>query len=362
MGKTLVTGGNGFIGSAVVRLLAERGDELRLTRRARSQVENVEDVEHETVKCDVLERASVRRALRGVDRVFHIAGLVSTRPSDAEALFEVNVRGTRTVLEECLRAEVERVVYTSSVAAIGPAPPGGTADERQLFTAAHLGIPYVNSKHEGEVEAFRLAARGLPVVAVNPCYVFGRGDVYARATSIVRRFMLGRIPAYVGGGLNVVDVGDVARGHLLADERGRVGERYILGNRNYTVDRLFADLGRLSGIEPPALKLPPEAALRLAQALDRAMPGRSPIAVDEVKLSSQWWTYRNTKAKRQLGWQPSPHEDTLEATVAWYMEREGDRIRRARRSQPVQYKLAAGALRALEGTAGVAGRLWPLAA
>src|SRR5207247_8139681 len=116
----------------------------------------------------------------GVDRVFHVAGLGSLRPEDEDALYEVNVGGTRTVLEECLRADVERVVLTSSVAAIGPAEPGGTADERQLFTAGHLGIAYVNSKHEAEVEAFRLAAQGLPLVAVNPCYVFGAGDVYGR--------------------------------------------------------------------------------------------------------------------------------------------------------------------------------------
>src|SRR5205085_11105601 len=136
------------------------------------------------------------------------------------------VRGTRTVLEECLRAEVQRAVLTSSVGAIGPAVEGGTADERQLFTAGQLGIPYVNSKHEAEVEAFRLAAQGLPLVVVNPCYVFGAGDAYARTTSIVRRFLLGRIPAYVGGALNVVGVDDVARGHLLADEVGGLGERY----------------------------------------------------------------------------------------------------------------------------------------
>ena len=361
MAKTLLTGGNGFIGSHVARLLAERGDDLRLTVRPASKDENVRDLDVERVECDVLDRRAVRRALKGVERVFHVAGLVSMRPSDAEDLFRVNVEGTRTLLEECMRADVERVVYTSSVGAIGPAEPGGAADERQLFTAGHLGIAYVNSKHEAEVEAFRLAAQGLPLVAVNPGYVFGRGDVYARATSIVRRFLLGRIPAYVDGALNVVDVADVARGQLLADEKGQVGERYILGNRNYTLDRLWADLSRLSGMEPPALKLPAGVALRLAQAFE-AGPVPAPISVQEVRLAGQWWTYRNTKAKRELGWKPGPHEDTLEATVAWYMEREGERIRRSRRSQPVQYRLAAAGLRAVEGAAGVGRRLWPLAA
>jgi len=359
--KTLLTGGNGFIGSHVARLLAERGDDLRLTVRSDSKDENVRDLDVERVECDVLDRRAVRRALKGVERVFHAAGFSSLRPSEADTVFRVNVEGTRTVLEECLRAGVERVVYTSSVAAIGPAEPGGVADERQLFTAGHLGIPYVNSKHEAEVEAFRLAAQGLPVVTVNPCYVFGRGDVYGRATSLVRHFLFGRIPAYVDGALNVVDVADVARGHLLADEKGQVAERYILGNRNYTLDRLWADLSRLSGVEAPALRLPAGLALRMAQAFE-AGPTPAPISVQEVRLASQWWTYRNAKAKRELGWKPGPHEDTIEATVAWYMERDGDRIRRSRRSQPVQYRLAAAGVRAVESAADVGRRLWPLAA
>src|SRR3954449_10460691 len=213
MAKTLVTGANGFVGSQVARLVAERGDELRVTHRPRARMENLEGVDHETVECDVLDRRAVRRALKGVDRVFHCAGLVSMRREDEDALFEVNVRGTRTMLEECLRAEVHRVVLTSSVASIVPADSGGAADERQLFTAGHLDIPYVNSKHEAEVEAFRLAARGPPRVVVNPGRVFGAGDIYARATSVVRRFLLGRTQIYANGGLNVVDVGDVARGH-----------------------------------------------------------------------------------------------------------------------------------------------------
>src|SRR5437763_1345258 len=294
---TLVTGGNGFIGSALVRALADRGDDLRLTLRRRSRVEQLAGLEYERVECDITDRAAVRRAMRGVDRVFHAAGLASLRPADEELLFETNVVGTRTVLEEALRASVERVVYTSTVIAIGPAEHGRTADERHLFTAGRLGIPYVNSKHEAEVEAMRLAARGLPLVVVNPTYVLGWGDVYGNATSLVRRFLLGRIPAYVDGAFNVVDVQDVAQGHLLADSRGQIGERYILGNRNYTLDRLFADLARLSGVEAPPLKLAPAVALGLAQALEAA-PGRPAITSQEVKLASQWWTYRSTKAKR----------------------------------------------------------------
>ena len=359
MPRTLVTGGNGFVGSAVTRLLARRGDELRLTVRKRSRLTQVEELDFERVECDVRDRRAVRRAMKGVDRVFHLAGLISLRDSDEDDLYDVNVNGTRVVMEEALRAGVERVVHTSSVAAIGPAEWGQTADERQLFTAARLGIPYVNSKHEGEAEAMRLAAQGLPVVVVNPTYVFGSGDVYARATGIVRQFMFGRIQAYVGGALNVVDVEDVARAHLLADERGEVGERYILGNRNYTLDRLFADLARLSGVEAPALKLPPGVALTLVQGARAA--GVDPgISVNEVKLASNWWCYRNGKARRELGWSPSPHEDTLEATVEWYREREHDRLARVRRAQPLQFRAAAAALGAAGSAAGVVRRVWPL--
>ena len=156
---------------------------------------------------------------------------------------------------------------------------------------------------------------------VNPAHVMGKGDVYRSSTELVRRFMQRRIPAYVDGALNVVDAEDVARGHLLADERGVVGERYILGNRNFTLDRLFADLGRLSGVDPPAVKLPLEARCS-SPARPRRCPGTPILTVGEVRASSLWWAYRSTKAKRELGWKPSHHEDTLVDTIEWYRSRE----------------------------------------
>ena len=303
----------------------------------------------------MLERRTLRRALRGVERVFHAAGLRSLPAADAERLFEINVGGTKAVLEECLRAGVERVVYTSSAAALGPAPRGGAADETQLFKAGRLGIPYVNSVHEAEVEAFRLAAKRLPVVLVNPTLVFGAGDLHLSSTGLVRSFLLGRIPVYADGAVNVVDVRDVADGHARADRHGKVGERYILGGRNFPFDRLFADLGRLSGVEPP-IKVPSALAMAAA-ALLQAGPG-SPLSPQELRTASQWWTYRSTKARRELGWRPRPHEETLEATVGWHLEREYDRIARTRRSQQVQYRVAGAALGALEDVAGAAAQLW----
>src|SRR5436190_19205978 len=286
VGVTLVTGASGLVGSHVARQLVLRGDNVRVTTRPRSRLGNLADLDVERVECDILDRRALRRAMRGVDRLFHVVGLTNLR-ADADTLFRINVQGTTTALEEALAAGVERCVYTSSVAAVGPAPRGSTADERQVFRAGRYGLPYINAKHEAEKEALRIGGLGLPVVVVNPGHVFGRGDVYRSSTELVRRFLRREIPAYVDGALNVVDVEDVARGHLLADEHGTVGERYILGNRNFTLDRLFADLGRLSGVAPPALKLPLPAALALARAAE-ALPGR-PVATEaEIRASSLW--------------------------------------------------------------------------
>jgi dihydroflavonol-4-reductase len=348
--KTLVTGASGLIGSSLVRALLARGDDVRLLLRATSRQDNLNDVDCERATGDILDRRSVRRALRDVGRVFHVAGTTSLRKPAAE-VYRVNVDGTRVVLEECLRAGVERVVHTSSVAAVGPARRGSTADETQLFDKGAYGIPYVNAKHEAEVQALRLAARGLPVVIVNPGHVFGRGDVNRSSTDIVRRFLRRSIPAYVDGALNIVDVRDVARGHLAADEHGVPGERYILGNRNYTLDRLFADLGRVSGIEPPALKLPLPLALAYAEAEAR-LPGRPAITPVEVRAAGLWWTVRSNKAKRELHWRPSPHEETIEATVDWYREREGDRCARPGARQPVRLRAAGLLARSVGGVVG----------
>jgi dihydroflavonol-4-reductase len=315
---TLLTGGAGLVGSQVARLLVRRGDRVRLTVREQTNRENL-DFEHEAVRCDILDRRAVRRAMRGVERVFHLAGSTSLR-APIDALFRINVQGTRIVLEEALRAGVQRVVYTSSIAAVGPAPRGTVADESQIFRGGY-GLPYMDSKHEAEVEALRLAARGLPVVIVNPAFVFGAGDVNRSSTELVRRFLRRELPAYVDGALNVVDVKDVAQGHLLADEHGAIGERYILGNRNFTFERLLADLGRISGVEPPAVKMPLHLALALTE-ITQPLPGWAPVTAGEVRTVSLWWAYSSAKAKRELGYDPGHHEDTLAETVEWYRENE----------------------------------------
>ena len=355
----LVTGATGFIGSHVARLLVDRGDEVRLGMQDGSPDTAVADLTDAVrVKLEVRDRRSVRRALKGVSRVFHCAGVTSVRPADADLLFDVNVRGTKLLMEECLRAGVERVVFTSSAAAVGPAPGGGkAATETQLFTAGRLGIPYVNSVHEAEVEAMRVAAHGLPLVCVNPAICLGAGDHLLSSTRLVRSFLLGRVPVYTDGAVGIVDVRDAAEGHLLADKLGEVGERYLLSGRNFTFERLFADLGRLSGVAPP-VRVPPRAAEAVA-ALAGAGGRTWPLTPSEVRAAGNSWTYRSTKAQRALGWRARPHEETLEATVSWHMEREHERIARTRRSQQLQYRVAGVALGAAEGAAGLLRRAVP---
>jgi len=340
--RVLVTGATGFVGAHVTRALVERGDDVRVAVRASSRTTALEGLDVERVTADVTDRAAVRRAVRGVERVFHVAGTTNLR-LPPEPLMRVNAEGTRTVLEACLAAGVERAVHVSSVAAIGPARRGGALDERHVRTGP-LGIPYADAKHAAEVEALRVAARGLDVVLACPGHVLGAGDDRRSSTEVVRRFLLRRIPAYVDGAICIVDVRDVAAGLLRCDERGEAGQRYILGTRNYTWQRLFGELQRFSGIEAPALRLPVAAALALAEASARA-PGPTPVMPAEIRAAAHWWTYRSAKARRELGWTTRPHEDTVEETVRYHEERLGDRLRRSGTRQPLPWRVAGRVVR-----------------
>jgi dihydroflavonol-4-reductase len=337
--RVLVTGATGFIGSHLVRALLARGEDVRVTVRASSPRDALAGLDVEPRTADILDGAAMRRALRGVERAFHVAGTTNLRKAAADTL-RVNAEGTRTVLDACLKAGVERVVHVSSVAAIGPARPGGALDERHVH-GGPLGIPYADAKHAAEVEALRVAARGLDVVVACPGHVLGRGDERRSSTEVVRRFLLRRIPAYVDGAICIVDVEDVATGLLLCEQKGRTGERYILGTRNYTWARLFGELERFSGVEGPAVRLPLSVALVLAEAAVRA-PGPTLLTPSEVRAAAHWWTYRSAKARRELGWTTRPHEDTVEATVRFHQERLGDRVGRR---QPLPWRVVGRAVR-----------------
>ena len=326
-GKTLITGASGFIGSHLARALAARGDDLRVLARRSSDLSPIDGLSYERATGDVSDRRAVRRAMDGVERVFHVAGRTSLRPADREVVFAANLRGARVVFESALEAGVARVVHTSTAGAIGVAKPRGTADETTPFEIGHLGTRL------RELEA-RGGARGLPARRRRPSRRDREPHLRARARrpdraprwALVRRFCLGQIPAYVDGALNIVDVRDVADGHLLADERGEVGERYILGARNFTFDRLFADLARISGVSPPPLRLPTRRR-RGGRRGGRVGCARQPAGGDRLGLPVV--DLSQHKARRELGFEPRPHEETLEDAVRWQLEELGNAGRAA---------------------------------
>jgi dihydroflavonol-4-reductase len=319
--KACVTGATGYVGGHVARLLAERGDEVRVTYRDARRLERLADISIDPVSADVLDRSSLRRAMRGCEVVFHTAGYVGSHPR--ELLWQMNALSPRLVVEAAAAEMVPRVVLTSSVAAVGPALDGETADEANVYRSGGLSLAYGDAKHEGEAEALAAGARlGIDVVVVNPSYVLGvpvdRSQPGETSTRTVGNYLLGRLPAIVDGNINVVDVVDVAKGHLLAGERGHPGERYILGGFNLTWAELIDRIAVMSGTSYPLLVLPTEVAYAAKAQDELSVPG--PIAPDAFMLMAQSWRYSSRKARRELGYRTRPLEKTLRETIDWYHE------------------------------------------
>lgn len=314
-----MTGATGFVGGHVARLLAERGDEVRVAYRNRERLRRLGDVEVRPLKADVLDRTALRRAFRGAELVFHTAGYVASQP--VERVWKLNALSPRLAVEAAAAEDVRRVVLTSSVAAIGPCLDGRVADEDQPYSAGSLGLTYADAKREGEMEAFMAGVRlGVEVVAVNPSYVFGvpvdRSQPGETSTRMIGNYLRGRLPAVIDGAINTVDVEDAAAGHLLAAERGRPSERYALGGHNLTWVDLIGRVAELSEVHHPVVVIPSElaAVARLRESL--GLPGM--IAAEGYVLMAQDWRISSRKAERELGYRARPLDVTLGATIAWY--------------------------------------------
>ena len=352
MAVALVTGATGFVGGHVARLLVERGDEVRVTFRDPSRLERLGGLEVEAVRADVLDRASLRRAMRGCDLVFHSAGFVGSRPP--ERLWQVNALSPRVVVEAAAAEDVPRVLHTSTVAAVGNAPHGEAADESQVYRGGEFGLAYGDSKHEGEVEALAAGARlGIEVVVVNPSYVLGvpvdPSQAGETSTRVIGNFLAGRLPAIVDGATNIVDVEDVAVGHLLAAEKGEPGERYILGGYNLTWVDLIDRLAVESGVERPLMVLPREVG-SLAR-LQAELGVRWPVAPEAFALMAQNWRYSSRKAKRELGYKTRPLDATIRRTVDWYKELHASGALEGRGASPMS--LAGAGMRVADRTGAI---------
>lgn len=320
----LVTGGTGFVGAHVVRALLSRGRRVRCLVRASSRRSNLDGLPVEVVTGDVRDAESLSRAMDGVGVVYHCAADYRLYARDPRELRESNVAGTENVLGAAARAGVARIVHTSSVGALGLTSDGSAATEETPVSPGSLIGAYKRSKHDAERVAREWAGRGLPVVIVNPSTPVGELDVKPTPTGrMIVDFLNRRMPAYVETGLNLVDVKDVAEGHVLAAEKGRVGEKYILGNRNMTLKEIFDALSRLTGIPSPRVKLPhwvPLAAAGVETAFSRLVGKEPRVSLDGVRMSRHRMYFDGSKAVRELGMPQTPVEEALARAVTWFRQ------------------------------------------
>lgn len=321
---TLVSGATGFVGSHVARRLAVSGESVRALARPESRRQALEEVAVEWVEGDLRDESSLDRALAGVDRVYHVAADYRLWSRHPQEIYDSNVTGTKNLLAAALRARVRRFVYTSTVATI--AVPRGNAlpDETNRASVDEMIGNYKRSKLLAEQEALRAAHEGLPVVIVNPTTPVGPGDWKPTPTGrIILDFLRGRMPAYVDTGLNFAPVEDVAEGHLLAAERGKIGERYLLGGRNMTLKELLDALAKITGLGAPTWRIPHSVALiaAYAGAAYSRVTGREPrIPIEGVRIARHKMFVNDAKARKELGYQPGSVEAALERAVRWYVE------------------------------------------
>jgi dihydroflavonol-4-reductase len=319
---TLVTGATGYLGAELVRELRRRDRRVRALVRSDAAAARLDGTGAETVEGDVLDGASVDRALEGVSRVFHMAGVVGHRRADEPRLRSVNVDGARRVLDACARAGVERVVFTSSVATVGPAgSPNHPRDEGSWMIDGDDGrvdFRYARTKAAGEQLALEAAAAGLDVVITNPGFVIGPGDVNRVSSWAVEEYLRGRLRFTIDGGLSYVDARDVVAGHLLAEERGRSGERYILTDDegNLSHRDFFALVGRVTGRPRRQVHLG-AGVLRPLLRVGTALRLPLPLDDEELASSSHWWYGTAAKARAELGFSVRPIADTVRDTAEW---------------------------------------------
>jgi len=324
--KTLITGATGFVGSAVLRQLLAAGHDVRALIRPKSDRRNLTGLPVEIVYGDLTDRPSLDHGMKGCAALFHVAADYRLWVPKAQEMYEVNVVGTRNIMHAALNAGIKRIIYTSSVGTLGLTQDGSPADEETPTSLKHMIGHYKRSKFMAEAEVKRLAdEQGLPVVIVNPSTPVGPRDIKPTPTGrIIVDAASGRMPAYVDTGLNLVHVDDVAIGHLLALERGRVGDRYILGGWNLTLKEIFCAIAVITGQTPPNICLPHRLVFPIAcvsEAWARLLSRREPrVTLDSVRMARGKMFFSTEKARRFLGFSPRPVEEALRDAVAWFRE------------------------------------------
>jgi dihydroflavonol-4-reductase len=319
-----LTGATGFIGSHVALELMDKGWRVRALRRSDTVHPMLLHTDIQWLRGDIRDYDQVYRAMASCDAVFHVAADYRLWARNPRDLYETNVNGTENVLKAALAHGVRRVVYTSSVGALGLNPDGSPSNELTPVRLEDMVGHYKRSKFLAERKAEEFAASGLPLIIVNPSTPVGAGDLKPTPTGkIVVDFLNGRMPAYLNTGLNLVHVKDVARGHLLALEKGRIGEKYILGNRNLTLSEIFRMLQRISGIRAPRVRLPYTPILFLAYlalGLSKLTRKEPAIPFEGVKMARKYMFFDPAKAVQELGMPQTPVDAALEDAVTWFYQ------------------------------------------
>lgn len=322
---TLVTGGNGFVGSALVRLLLGQGYQVRVLVRPGSDRRNLERLDVDLAEGDLTDAASLQRAVKGCSHLFHVAADYRLWIPDPERMYKTNVDGSRDLLRAAADAGVNRMVYTSSVATLGINRDRSPADETTPVSLADMVGHYKRSKFLAEQAVLELVQeQGLPVVIVNPSTPIGPRDVKPTPTGrIIVDALRGKIPAYVDTGLNIAHVDDVAAGHLLAFERGEPGRRYILGGENLSLQAILGIICDYADLAPPRLRLPHNAVYPFAWLAEQwaRVSGKEPFAtVDGVKMSKKFMYFSSALAQQTLGYEPRPARLAIKDAIDWFKE------------------------------------------
>jgi dihydroflavonol-4-reductase len=324
-GPVLVTGATGFVGSAVARALLARGLPVRVLVRPESDKRNIDGLAVEIAAGRLEDMESLRRAVAGCAALFHVAADYRLWVRDPDAMMRANLEGTRALMRAAVAAGVNRVVYTSSVATLGHTGGGAPADEMTPSTLDDMVGPYKRSKFLAEAEVRRMIAEeGLPAVIVNPSTPIGPRDIKPTPTGrVIVMAAKGKMPAYVDTGLNIVHVEDVAEAHLLAYERGRIGERYILGGEDLTLAQILRQVAALVGRKPPSVQLPRAAVypVALVSELAARFTGREPMAtLDGLRMAKWKMWFNSAKAECDLGYRHRPADQALADAVRWFAE------------------------------------------
>ena len=321
--KAFVTGATGFLGAHVARVLAEQGAELRLLVRQTSDLRNLEGLKADRVTGDLRSPASLEKAISGCEVVFHVAADYRLWVRDPEQMYRSNVEGTRALLEAARKNGVRRIVYTSSVATMGFTVKNNPVDESSPVSLENMIGHYKRSKYMAEEVALAAGRDGIDVVVVNPSTPVGEQDIKPTPTGrIVVDFLKKKFPAYVDTGLNLVDATECARGHVLALQKGRSGERYILGGENLTLKQILDKLAAITGLPSPSVKVPYVLALATGvcdEVVTGWIRGREPRAtIDAVRMGRKKMFVSSAKAERELGWQIVPVDDALRRAATWF--------------------------------------------